>query len=153
MMITDVKEKLKAHNPFNQNHNGINGLDSITASKLKTVAKLDKASFFSFLETKEAGLDEEQVELRQHEYGVNEVVHEKAPAWYVQFFQAFINPFIAVLIVIAIISFIMDVMLAKPGEGDFKTVIVVGVMVMLSSFLRFWQEFRSNKAAEQLKSM
>jgi Mg2+-importing ATPase len=153
MMITDVKEKLKAHNPFNQNHNGINGLDSITASKLKTVAKLDKASFFSFLETKETGLDEEQVELRQHEYGVNEVVHEKAPAWYVQFFQAFINPFIAVLIVIAIISFIMDVMLAKPGEGDFKTVIVVGVMVMLSSFLRFWQEFRSNKAAEQLKSM
>lgn len=153
MMISGVKEKLKAHNPFNQNHNGINGLDSITASKLKTVAKFDKATFFSFLETKEAGLDEEQVELRQQEYGSNEVVHEKAPAWYVQFFQAFINPFIAVLIVIAIISFIMDVMLAKPGEGDYKTVIVVGVMVMLSSFLRFWQEFRSNKAAEQLKSM
>ncbi|HEU0064326.1 MAG TPA: magnesium-translocating P-type ATPase, partial [Flavisolibacter sp.] len=32
-------------------------------------------------------------------------------------------------------------------------VIVVGVMVFLSSFLRFFQEFRSNKAAEQLKKM
>ncbi|HEV2480963.1 MAG TPA: magnesium-translocating P-type ATPase, partial [Puia sp.] len=36
---------------------------------------------------------------------------------------------------------------------DYKTLIVVSIMVMLSSLLRFWQEFRSNQAAEKLKSM
>jgi Mg2+-importing ATPase len=86
-------------------------------------------------------------------YGLNEVAHEKAPAWYIQLFQAFLNPFIGILIVLAIVSLITDVLLAQPGDRDYKTVIVVSIMVMLSSLLRFWQEFRSNKAAEELKSM
>ncbi len=47
----------------------------------------------------------------------------------------------------------MDVLFAKPGEEDYKTVIVVSIMVMLSSLLRFWQEFTSNRAAEKLKGM
>jgi Mg2+-importing ATPase len=43
--------------------------------------------------------------------------------------------------------------LVKTPERDYKTVIVVGLMVVLSSLLRFWQEYSSNRAAEQLKSM
>ena len=53
---------------------------------------------------------------------------------------------------IAGIALLTDVLLAQPGEHDVKTVIVVGVMVVLSALLRFWQEFRSNQAAEQLKN-
>src|ERR1700676_4204866 len=74
-------------------------------------------------------------------------------SWYIQFLQGFINPFIGVLFVIALISLITDVLLAAPGDRDYKTVMVVAIMVLLSTLLRFWQEFRSNKAAEQLKSM
>jgi Mg2+-importing ATPase len=55
--------------------------------------------------------------------------------------------------ILAVISFIMDVWLVKTPERDYKTVIVVGLMVVLSSLLRFWQEYSSNRAAEQLKSM
>lgn len=93
------------------------------------------------------------VENKRIQSGFNEVAHEKSPAWFIQFAQSFSTPFNGVLFFIASISFVMDVFLAKPGDKDFKTVAVVIVMVLFSSFLRVWQEFRSNKAAEQLKNM
>lgn len=120
---------------------------------MKQVAGADKNSVFAILEAEETGLTEEQVREKQQLFGANEVDHEKAPSWYVQLLQAFINPFIGVLVVIALVSLITDVFLAAPGDRDYKTLIVVSIMVLLSSLLRFWQEFRSNKAAEQLKSM
>jgi len=109
--------------------------------------------FLKLLQSSSNGLSESEVDAKRKIYGPNEIAHEKAPAWYVQLFEAFLNPFIVVLIILAIISFIMDVLLVPPGEADYKTVIVVGVMVLLSTLLRFWQEFTSNRAAEQLKSM
>ena len=57
------------------------------------------------------------------------------------------------MVLIAATSFIIDVVLTAPADRDYKTVIVVGVMILLSSVIRFWQEFRSNVAAEKLKSM
>jgi Mg2+-importing ATPase len=129
------------------------GFDAGAATKLRTAAGAGKELFFSMFDTAESGLTNDEVLRRQQEFGLNEVAHEKAPPWYVQLFQAFLNPFIGILIALAIVSLITDVFLAAPGDRDYKTVIVVSVMVLLSSLLRFWQEFRSNKAAEQLKSM
>ncbi len=42
---------------------------------------------------------------------------------------------------------------AAPEDRSFRTIIVLITMVLLSTLLRFWQEFRSNKAAEELKAM
>lgn len=105
------------------------------------------------LNSQEDGLTGRLVALKRKQCGLNEIHHHKAPSWYVQLFQAFLNPFIGVLIVLALISFVMDVMLPTPADRDYKTVIVVAVMVLLSVLLRFWQEFTSSNAAEQLKSM
>ncbi len=122
-------------------------------SGLKQVAGNERESFFAMLDSNESGLTDRQVREKQEKFGRNEVAHEKAPAWYLQLLQAFVNPFIGVLIAIALISLITDVFLAPPADRDYKTLIVVSIMVVLSSLLRFWQEFRSNKAAAQLKSM
>jgi P-type Mg2+ transporter len=127
--------------------------DQIAAKSLRNAACADRNGYLVMLDTQETGLTEAQVEEKQQIFGPNEVAHEKAPAWYIQLLQAFINPFIGILIVIAIVSLITDVFLAAPGDRDYKTLIVVSIMVMLSSLLRFWQEFRSNQAAEKLKSM
>ncbi|MFX5718716.1 hypothetical protein ABTE23_22080, partial [Acinetobacter baumannii] len=70
-----------------------------------------------------------------------------------QLFHAFITPFTGILVAIALISLITDVIIANPENRDYKTVILVSIMVLISSFLRFFQEYRSNRAAEQLKSM
>ncbi|HEV3414926.1 MAG TPA: magnesium-translocating P-type ATPase [Puia sp.] len=130
-----------------------NEVDLSAATKLKNTARAERGYLFAMLDTQESGLKENQVLEKRGKFGLNEISHEKAPAWYVQLFQAFVNPFIAILIVIAIVSLITDVFLAAPGDRDYKTLIVVSIMVMLSSLLRFWQEYRSNQAAEKLKSM
>jgi Mg2+-importing ATPase len=84
---------------------------------------------------------------------LNRIQHEKAPSWIKQLLSAFINPFIGVLIIIAIVSFIIDVWMVTPEERDYKTIIVVSIMVFISAILRFIQEFRSNQAAEKLKNL
>lgn len=130
-----------------------NDLETAAATRMRNIAEQDAQQVLTVLETTPTGLTEEQAQTRLAQYGPNEITHEKAPAWYIQLLQAFVNPFIAVLIAIAGVSLITDVFLAAPGDRDYKTLTVVGTMVMLSSLLRFWQEFRSNQAAEKLKSM
>jgi len=130
-----------------------NEFDSPSALRLKQAAAADKTFFLTMLASREQGLSAAEVRERLNTYGLNEVAHEKAPKWYLQLFEAFLNPFIGVLFVLVIISLITDVIIQAPGERDYKTVIVIGIMVMLSVLLRFIQEFRSNQAAEKLKSM
>ena len=151
-MIKEAAAKIIKRIPF-ASENLSTGLNTTAAGRLKSAAKGDRIYYFSMLESKETGLSQEEVHERQKTVGLNEIAHEKAPAWYIQFLQAFVNPFIGVLVILAVISLVTDVLTAAPGDRDYKTVIVVTIMVLLSSFLRFWQEFRSNKAAEQLKSM
>lgn len=149
-MFTTVKDSIKNKISFIPSGNGI---DEVAATKLKNTSRSDSHFFFAMFNTSADGLSSVQVTDKLNKIGLNEVHHEKAPSWIKQLFQAFINPFIGILIIIAVISFIMDVWLAAPGEAEYKTVIMVGIMVMVSSLLRFSQEFRSNQAAEKLKSM
>jgi P-type Mg2+ transporter len=105
------------------------------------------------LETSPNGLTAEQVEERLQRYGANEISHEKPPTWYQQLFHAFLTPFNGVLFVVSTVSLFTDVIFAGPEDRTFRTIIVLSAMVLLSTLLRFWQEFRSNRAAEDLKAM
>jgi Mg2+-importing ATPase len=105
------------------------------------------------LDTVRTGLTSEQVDERLEKYGPNEITHEKPPTWYVQLFHAFVTPFNGVLFAVSIVSLFTDVIFAAPEDRTFRTIIVLTTMVLLSTLLRFWQEFRSNKAAEELKAM
>jgi len=127
--------------------------DNAAALKLKEASANTKASFLATLDSREHGLSAAEVKERLSKFGLNEVAHEKAPKWYIQFFEAFLNPFIGVLFVLAIISLITDVIIQAPDDRDYTTVAVISIMVFLSAMLRFVQEFRSNQAAEKLKSM
>jgi P-type Mg2+ transporter len=100
-----------------------------------------------------SGLTSEQAEARLEQYGPNEVTHEKPPTWYQQLFHAFLTPFNGVLFAVSVVSLFSDVIFAAPDDRSFRTIIVLMTMVLLSTLLRFWQEFRSNKAAEELKAM
>ena len=102
-----------------------------------------------------AGLTEEQAAERLQTEGYNEVAHDKPPHAFVQFMLALHNPFIYVLLTLGVISFFTDYWLPERDgeEGDLTKVIIIGLMVGLSSLLRFWQEHRSAKSAEALKAM
>ncbi|TDR73075.1 magnesium-translocating P-type ATPase [Paludibacterium purpuratum] len=99
------------------------------------------------------GLTERQASLRLERYGLNEVLHDKPPHPLRQLLQAFNNPFVIVLIVLGVLSYVMDVATAAPGDQDWTKVIILAAMISISGLLRFWQEFRSAKAADQLKSL
>ncbi|MCJ8211209.1 magnesium-translocating P-type ATPase [Mucilaginibacter sp. RS28] len=129
------------------------GLDYAAELHLKRIAAAEKKECFTLLDGNETGLEKDQVRSRLLIYGLNEVSHEQAPAWYLQLLQAFLNPFIGVLVVLAVISMITDVIIQAPSDSDYSTVLIISIMVILSVLLRFVQEYRSNKAAEKLKSM
>ena len=57
------------------------------------------------------------------------------------------------LFAVSVVSLFSDVIFAAPEDRSFRTIIVLLTMVLLSTLLRFWQEFRSNKAAQELKAM
>ena len=111
---------------------------------LYAIAWLDSNTVLSTLETQRIGLDEEEVERRRAQYGRNDVAHEKALPWYIQLRHAFANPFNILLTILAIVSGL---------TGDQEAVVVIGVMVVFSTVLRFAQEFRSSKSAESLRAL
>lgn len=149
-MIKNNKRKMTLSNSKKKIFNSVEEAASV---KLRNASRSDDNFYFAMLDTSKEGLTSEQARERLHKFGRNEVNHEKSPAWFLQLFRAFINPFIGILLIIASISFLTDVIMAPQGQKDYKTVIMVGIMVMVSSLLRFWQEYRSNQAAEKLKMM
>jgi Mg2+-importing ATPase len=101
-----------------------------------------------------AGLNSSpKAELRLEVYGPNQIAAEKPKHWLIQLVLAFINPFTIILFFLAGISLVMDVLLAKPGEQSWRSVIVISLIVLISGTLRFIQEFRSGKEAEKLKAL
>jgi len=140
-------------NVIRKNHISIEAAVSNASRRLLEYSKLSLQSALEMLDTRQEGLDSKEAYTRLRIYGKNEIAHEKAPAWHVQLVRAFINPFNVVLIILAAVSFILDYVLAAPDDRDLKAVVIISTMVTVSGLLRFWQEFRSNRAAEQLKRM
>lgn len=128
-------------------------MNSATTEKLRQASRIDISELYDMLDSSEDGISPEEAKKRTGKYGLNEVDYDKVPSWYVQLFKAFVNPFALILVAIVVISFVVDVWYAATGEKDWKTIIVVGVMVVISSLLSFFQEYKSNRAAEKLKSM
>lgn len=109
------------------------------------------------LDASELGLTEHEAAKRLQRDGANQVAHDKPQPALVQLLKALQNPFIYVLLTLAGISFVTDYWLpVRAGdleEADLTKVIIIMTMVSLSSLLRFWQEYRSGKAADALKAM
>jgi Mg2+-importing ATPase len=98
------------------------------------------------LDSRIDGLDETAIAERLDRDGINEVGHEKPPHWSIQLLHAFRNPFIIVLLVLAVVQIITE-------PDDFTGPVIIAVMVGISVLLSFSQEFRSSRAAEKLKAM
>ncbi|WP_330299153.1 magnesium-translocating P-type ATPase [Streptomyces sp. NBC_00503] len=92
-----------------------------------------------------AGLTHSEAALRLERHGANVVAQERTPLWFVQLAKAYWNPFIGVLVFLAAVMYWQD-----PGDPG---VIILSVMVGISGLLRFWQEYRSGRAADALKQL
>ncbi len=100
-----------------------------------------------------SGLGIHDVDRRQRKFGANIVEHEERTNPTKLFITAFINPFIGILTALVIISFILDVYLAEPGEQDWTTIIIITTMVIFSAILRFVQELKAGRSSDALLKM
>lgn len=108
---------------------------------------------YDYFETQPGGLSQDTINERLKKFGINEVVREKATHPLMLFIRAFINPFIGVLMFLAIVSLVIDVIMAPPTEQEWTSVAVITTMVVLSAILKFTQELKSNKASSSLQKL
>lgn len=101
---------------------------------------------FANVKSSTSGLTETDAADRLRRDGGNDIAHDRPPHWLLQLAACFNNPFILVLVALAVIQFVSD-------PDELKPVIIVATMVGISVALRFWQEFRSARAADRLKAM
>lgn len=126
---------------------------AFNAEKVFLAAGQPLESVFNYFQTTPMGLTSEEVEKRQSLFGKNEVVHEKRKKPLIMFAKAFINPFVGVLTALVAISFVMDVLMASPGDQDWTSIAIVTTMIVLSAILRFSQEWKANRSSEALQKM
>jgi Mg2+-importing ATPase len=114
------------------------------AQTLVVAAGSDSGQLLNSLGSHSDGLSEFEADALRALYGLNEVEHEQPLPWWVHLWHCYKNPFNLLLTLLAVISWLTE---------DMKAAIVIFSMVVLSTLLRFWQESRSNQAADALKAM
>ena len=114
----------------------------------KAYGEVCRSSVEEFLQknkVSEKGLTTEEVQKRQAQYGKNEMKQTKPKKWYHYLWQSFVNPFNLILVGITAVLFYTDVILTEPPSYANITVIVA--LILISTFLEFFEVFKSNKAA------
>jgi Mg2+-importing ATPase len=97
------------------------------------------------------GITDEEAAERLEKYGENVITYEKDTPWFVYLAKSFVDPFILVLAIIAFVSFITDILFAKPGQKNWITLFIILTMIIISATLRFIQEYKSAIESDKLK--
>ncbi|MBY0577167.1 MAG: magnesium-translocating P-type ATPase [Gallionellaceae bacterium] len=114
------------------------------SQSLVAAARSDPDTLLKQLDSHTYGLSEIQAAAAREKFGLNEVEHEKPLLWWLHLWHCYKTPFDLLLTLLAAISYVTE---------DIKATIVIGSMVVISVFIRFWQESKSNRAADKLKAM
>ena len=124
-----------------------------TKERLATAIQTPLKDSLAFYHSSLKGLDQEQVEGNRNLYGENTITKGQEDSIFKKIYESIINPFTIILLVIAFISLVTNVWLAKPGQEDPTTSIIIVVLVLISGGIRFVQELRSDKATTNLSKM
>ncbi len=112
---------------------------------------LPKEDFLKKYNVTESGLTTNQAQNNIYKYGLNEVSQAKPKKWYHYFLNSLFSPFNSILLGIVAILFYTDVYLS--ATPSYANIIVIAILVTASTLLEFFEEYRSNKAAEKLKEL
>ena len=112
---------------------------------------LNKDEFIKKYNIEKDGLSNIGVNNARKKYGLNEIKQAKPKKWYNYLFEGLFTPFNCILLVISIVLCYTDIYL--PKSPSYANIIVIIILVLASTLLDFFEEYRSNKAAEKLKAM
>lgn len=139
-----MKKKIIATNPIRNEE---------IRKRMMSAASSSIAEVFRNFNTGENGLSEAEAERSREKYGDNTITRKKSDSMGKKLAGAFVNPFTAILFVLAIVSAFTDIIYAAPADRNYFTVSIISAMVIISGALRFIQETRSGNAAAKLSGM
>ena len=112
---------------------------------------LPKDEFVKKYHVNENGLSSKKANELIHNLGLNEIKEAKPKRWYHYFLESLFSPFNCILLGIVCILIYTDIYLVE--TPNYANIIVIAILVTASTLLDFFEEYRSNKAAEELKQM
>ena len=112
---------------------------------------LKKEEFMEKYHVKENGLTSSEAQEKINKYGFNEIRQAKPKRWYNYFFESLFSPFNCILLGIVLILIYTDIYL--PETPSYANILVIAILVITSTFLDFFEEYRSNKAAQALQNI
>ena len=113
-------------------------------ARLGSMAIAEESTLFAQLESAPSGLDDATAQARLLRFGPNRIAEERRLSIVRELWRRFRTPLNGLLFVLAATSWILS---------DFRSAIVIAIMVVISVGLGFVQEHRSNVAAARLKRM
>lgn len=129
-----------------------NTKEEVDVSKLYgTQCTLKKEEFIKKYNVNQSGLTNAEAQRRIDKLGLNEITGSKSKKWYHYFLSSLFSPFNCILLGIVAILTYTDIYL--PETPSYANIIVIAILVTASTLLDFFEEYRSNKAAEELKEL
>lgn len=125
---------------------------------MKSNPKEDNLQYYARQQTETlgqefSGLSDTQVEESKEQHGSNALPGAKKDTIFYRIRRSFINPFSLVLMVLALISCLVDIILASAGERKYTTFIMIVGMILISGFVRLTQELKSRRVTDRLQSL
>ncbi len=119
-------------------------MPSALSQRLIQASSAESTQLLASLGSHIDGLSEERAAIVRRSAGLNEIGLDKPVPWWLHLWHCYSNPFNLLLTLLAAVSYWTE---------DTRATVVIGAMVLLSTVMRFVQETRSNKAADELKAM
>jgi len=118
---------------------------------LRSFAFMDEQELLTCLETSKQGISVAVAAEKLEKIGRNVITTDKEKGIFGRMMEALINPFNIVLFIVAIITFITDVVVSQ--KVDVTTSAIILALILISSVISFVQGEKSNSAAEKLSQM
>ncbi len=116
--------------------------------KISDYAQSDNTVIIDHFKTRTEGLTSKEADSRLEEFGLNQISIGFRDTVWSRLFESIINPFSVILMVIAVITFITDVVIS--AQKDYFTFIIIILLVFVSSMISFIQSQSSSKAVAKL---
>ncbi len=124
--------------------NPINVKDAHISGQLLEMGHADAAVALQQLASRLDGLTQAEAGARLKRYGLNAIAREQRLSALMRLLSNVKNPLVLLLVALGVLSFM---------TGDLRATVVIFVMVILGTVLRFVQEMRADNAAAKLEAM
>ena len=118
---------------------------------LKKYSKMSNKELYKEFNSSEEGVSIVELEEMLEEYGKNTIEINNNNTFIHKIKEAVINPFNIVLILVAIVTFITDIVISE--QKDYATFILIISTIIISAIISLVQQTKSDNAAKKLKSM